>query len=147
MGLVKYVAGFAYYERRVLLVNKKAPKWQEGLWNGVGGKCEPDETPSDAMRREFYEETGHDIENWTLFCNECGPGYVVHFYSTVIEGNLAWPHYNDVGEPLSWAYFNDVPRIPCIGNVYWLVPLGYDWRGRNVYNFVTDNDIREKATW
>lgn len=29
-----------------------------GVWEFPGGKCEPDESPSDAVRRECLEETG-----------------------------------------------------------------------------------------
>src|SRR5438105_13761730 len=29
-----------------------------GKWNGLGGKCEPDESPVEAARRELLEESG-----------------------------------------------------------------------------------------
>jgi len=32
-----------------------------GKWNGLGGKFEPDESPREAARREFLEETGFDL--------------------------------------------------------------------------------------
>jgi 8-oxo-dGTP diphosphatase len=55
----KYVLGFAFDKSdNVILVRKQKPKWQKGLLNGVGGKIEIGETSSDAMFREFREETG-----------------------------------------------------------------------------------------
>jgi hypothetical protein len=37
---VKYVLGFMFDEelRNVALIRKIKPKWQEGKWNGIGGK-------------------------------------------------------------------------------------------------------------
>lgn len=33
-----------------------------GVWIYPGGHVEPDETPSEAVRREFFEETGLEVE-------------------------------------------------------------------------------------
>lgn len=66
---IDYVLGFAFNERRqVVLIKKTKPAWQRGRWNGVGGKVEDDDlSPAQAMSREFYEETGVMIESsfWT----------------------------------------------------------------------------------
>ena len=55
-----YVCSFAFppARDRVLLIRKNRPAWQAGKLNGVGGKIEPGETPRQAARREFEEETG-----------------------------------------------------------------------------------------
>ena len=37
-----------------------------------GGRIEPGETPEDAARREFLEETGHLLEHITFGMNETG---------------------------------------------------------------------------
>jgi 8-oxo-dGTP diphosphatase len=39
----------------------KAPN--KGLWNGVGGKIEPVETPERGVIREIEEETGIEVQN------------------------------------------------------------------------------------
>lgn len=57
----KYVLGFAFFKKWVLLIEKKRPEWQKGLLNGVGGEMENNEPPAQAMHREFKEETGIDI--------------------------------------------------------------------------------------
>lgn len=53
-----YCVGFGYYGDCVVLVKKERPEWQKGFLNGVGGKLEKNESPLEAMIREFFEETG-----------------------------------------------------------------------------------------
>ncbi len=57
----RYVLGFAFDKHdNVLLVQKTKPKWQMGLYNGIGGRIETwDKSDADAMRREFKEEADH----------------------------------------------------------------------------------------
>ncbi|MEO5968655.1 MAG: 8-oxo-dGTP diphosphatase [Bdellovibrionia bacterium] len=38
-----------------------SPDFHQGKWNGLGGKCELDESPLDAACREFQEESGLDV--------------------------------------------------------------------------------------
>ncbi len=44
--------------KQVALITKNKPSWQANKLNGIGGKIESGETPSEAMAREFEEETG-----------------------------------------------------------------------------------------
>lgn len=57
--LHNYVVGIAVDPDRThgLFVLKNRPTWQAGFFNGVGGKIEVDESPAEAMVREFFEET------------------------------------------------------------------------------------------
>lgn len=41
-----------------VLLEKEKPDYQQGRYNLPGGKVEPGETPKDAALREFWEETG-----------------------------------------------------------------------------------------
>jgi 8-oxo-dGTP pyrophosphatase MutT (NUDIX family) len=64
-----YVVGFAFDAYgSVALIQKQRPTWQKGKWNGIGGSREQAETGSEAMAREFYEETGMRTkpEDWKL---------------------------------------------------------------------------------
>lgn len=57
--MTDYVVGFAFDQHgSVALIHKERPSWQKGRWNGLGGHIEEGETGSEAMAREFLEETG-----------------------------------------------------------------------------------------
>ena len=75
-----YVLGLVFNDisTRILLIEKLRPDWQKGRWNGIGGKIDGDETPSEAMLRESKEETGHeyDFEHRITFVCPGGTVYV-----------------------------------------------------------------------
>src|SRR4051812_29135338 len=84
-----YVAGFLFRKSgcEVALIRKNKPDWQKGFWNGIGGKVEPGETAYQAMRREFREEAGADINAWREFCClTCDDGKArIHFFTAFIS--------------------------------------------------------------
>lgn len=124
-----YVCGFAFNTFNcVALIAKSKPEWQKGRLNGVGGKIEGNESPQEAMVREFDEETGiyTDHNKWTEFCTMKGPIWCVHFmvYNTVIDA------YNthilpNKEEPVHWY---DTRLLPSnvLYNLRWLIPLCQD---------------------
>lgn len=81
-----YVAGFMFSndKRSVALVEKLKPEFQRGKLNGIGGKIEPNESPDDAMTREFQEETGVLHFTWEHFATVNNPNglWKVYFYKT-----------------------------------------------------------------
>ncbi len=68
--------------RRVLLLRRKPDR--NRFWQGVTGGVEAGESESETARREFFEETGQDIEfNTSPVCRHCftlAPGFW-HYYS------------------------------------------------------------------
>lgn len=80
---MNYVAGFLLSPKldRVVLVLKNRPSWQAGLLNAVGGKVEEGENAVEAMRREFREEAGIDVENWVHDSVLEGDNFQVDFFS------------------------------------------------------------------
>lgn len=84
-----YVLGFAFSEElhRVVLIKKNRPEWQAGLFNGVGGKVEPDEAFSNAMSREFEKEAGLKVEpiNWIEFGYMEGEDFHIRAFCTVLS--------------------------------------------------------------
>lgn len=148
------VVGLAFHAGRVLMVRKKRPKWQAGLWNGVGGVVEDGEKPLHAMTREFCEETGHLTQPimWTHFCTENETfGAVVHFYWMRFPDSapsVEVPRYNDAGEELAWLLVSHLGIVEVLGNLRWLVPLAQDWRGTAHPVVVSAvGDIRKRASW
>lgn len=62
--MIRYVVVYAFDDaltRVVLLKKRTGPAALIGKWNGVGGKIDPGELPSEAAYREFREETGVEV--------------------------------------------------------------------------------------
>lgn len=109
----------------VLLVRKRKPDWQAGLLNGIGGKIESDETPLDAMIREWSEEVGFEFRNWRALARLDAQGSLVHFFAA--SGHIPPPKaFNDVGEALELIDLISVPhRTDIIANLKWLLPMAF----------------------
>lgn len=52
-----YTLAFVLYHDTVLMINRQKSPWK-GMWNGLGGKIMPDETPLESIQRELHEEMG-----------------------------------------------------------------------------------------
>lgn len=114
----QYVLGFLFDATResVLLMLKQRPEWQHGLWNGVGGKIEGDETPEVAMRREFAEEAGLNVA-WTAFGLMIGVGWTVHLFASYTR----WEQPRQMeAEEIAWYPVNRLPSC-AIDNIPFLV--------------------------
>lgn len=123
----EYVAGFMIDgSGRVVLVEKRrGPPALIGKWNAVGGKVEPGESPFDAMRREWAEETGDEERRpWQRVCTVRGHGFRCHFYRVFVDRLPDLPGFNDSGEPLAVEHVNypvsDEYHAP---DLKWLMPL------------------------
>ena len=117
-----YVAGFLIdsVARRVAVVRKAKPEWQSGMLNGIGGKVEPGETPSVAMRREFREETGLDVDDWDHFATVNGSWGSVTFFRA--EGHPEETRTMEA-EPIELHRLDDFPYDEALPNLSWLLPL------------------------
>lgn len=129
----KYVLGFMFDELKenVVLIKKSKPKWQEGFFNGVGGKVEAfDGSDASAMCREFYEETGvktsEDEWSFLLTMEEEDKFSVDVFYCfsdkyknvKTMESEEVWI----LSVEDSWNYI----RQNSISNVPWLIMVCLD---------------------
>ena len=123
-SLTEYVAGFAFEGKNVALVVKNRPDWQKGKLNGIGGHIEMGETPLEAMKREFWEETGRDTElhSWNKFAVlSDGLTWRVHFfysYQSLLENLQTMTDEQIVVVPVNTVnVFNALP------NLSWLMPM------------------------
>lgn len=121
-----YVVGFAFdhYERKVVLLRKRRPEWQEGLLNGVGGRVEENESPKNAMIREFKEETGVHIQDWTLFCTLVFEDSKTWYFHTLSDKVYDCKTVTD--EEVRIIPVNDIHMLKMIPNLVWLIPLALD---------------------
>lgn len=122
--IMEYVAGFAFTtDGHVALIRKNKPDFQRGKWNGIGGKIEDGETPHQAMVREFREETGVVIEDWSEFCILEGEDWYVRFFTAtsgqVFDVRTTTDEYVDV---ISLASLPD----NMMANLRWLIPMALD---------------------
>lgn len=118
----QYVAGFLFDEtaETVVLIKKEKPEWQKGKLNGVGGKIEADETPLEAMRREFLEETGVDIQDWVQYCTLGGGDWAVYFFYA--HGDVEAVQ-TMTEEEVSFYEVDFLDQYPTIPNLQWLIPM------------------------
>jgi 8-oxo-dGTP diphosphatase len=130
----RYVVGFMFNpaENAVLLIRKTHPDWQAGKLNGVGGRIEDGESPTEAMRREFLEETGIDHDDWREFC-VLGDArqWQIHFFSAVglIAKAVACTDEKPEIHPSMALPFDTIP------NLRWLIPMALSMRFERIASF------------
>lgn len=122
-----YVVGFLYsYDKKhVALIRKSRPEWQIGKLNGVGGKMEDGERPSEAMEREFREETGYTVfaDDWKLFCTLSWRTAIIECFSAV--GDLIQLK-SITDEQIEIHETDGISTLETIPNIPWLVHMGLD---------------------
>lgn len=124
---VDYVLGFAFDTAgsNVVLIKKTKPAWQAGRYNAVGGKIELNETPIQAMQREFKEETSVDVFGWEQTAILVGTNWKVYVFRNFISlDEITSPTEEQV------SIFS-VSALPtnAISNLKWLVPFNLDRKG------------------
>jgi 8-oxo-dGTP diphosphatase len=80
-----YSCGLIFDEpkQNVMLIQKRRPKWQEGLFNGIGGHVEEGETPLECMYREAKEESTISSKAfWKYLAVYKTSTFEVHFFYT-----------------------------------------------------------------
>lgn len=85
---MRVVVGLISDKKRVLLVRKNSPDWQKGLYNGVGGKVEDDETPLQTMIKNCEAKLGATILNWRILDGKIlENGVEILYFLTILDEN------------------------------------------------------------
>lgn len=133
---MKYSVGFLFSPDKtmVVLIKKNRPEWEKGLLNGVGGHIEENETPVEAMTREFREETGVMIpcEEWKLLTTLEGKRstkeeieeFKVWFFYAI--SNQFYKVKTVTDEKVIMLQLDDLYWKPTVYNLKWLIPLALD---------------------
>jgi 8-oxo-dGTP diphosphatase len=120
----RYACGYLIDpDRRVVLIRKNRPAWQAGRLNGVGGHVEPGETPVEAMRREFFEETGLDVDGWQHFATVAWSTGETNFYRRFADAALLDAARTVTDEVIEVHPFDGIPWQETVPSLAWLLPL------------------------
>jgi len=122
------VVGFVFDEdgTHSLFVRKNRPPWMAGQLNGVGGKAEGDESPSETMSREFEEETGVLINSsaWRpVVTIGSDHGTVVHVFA--VAHPMAHGVARSVTDEEILVRLVDPVPVDALPSLRWLVPLAH----------------------
>ena len=122
---------------QVVLIEKQKPEHHKGLWNGVGGKIEADETSLQCMVREFKEEAGYYFDRWKPFCKLTdGINFEIDFYWGIGDVDKCYTAENQAVMPFNISILENIMTV-C--NIPWLVQMalshikGTDWGTYLIY--------------
>jgi 8-oxo-dGTP diphosphatase len=137
LTFLRYTLCFLTRGDQILMLHRQKPP-NQGLWNGVGGRLEPGESPRVSMMREVREETGFQLNDlafagvltWEGF--EIPPGGLYIFTAEAptgepdecTEGLLEW-------KPRGWVFTS--PEV--VSNIHVVGPLVFSGAPPQVYHF------------
>lgn len=130
MDRKQYVVGLGFDSSRelvALVLKQTGPACVIGNWNGVGGKIEANESPLEAMVREFYEETGADVpENeWEEFAVLHADNYDLYFFVAATDRVLAAKTV-EKEEVRLWKCSEVLGEPRLMHNMRWMIPFLQD---------------------
>lgn len=122
----KMVVGFMFNENEtdVLLIEKQKPIWQFGKFNGIGGKVEIGEKFSEAMIREFAEETGIIHATWRPVTLIGGTDWEVQVFTCKSDNVFDFKTMEQ--EKVNLLPLKELDSYNLISNLYWLIPMCLD---------------------
>lgn len=149
--MLKYTLCFIRKGNQLLLLNrKKSPNM--GLWNGVGGKIETNETPLEGIVRETLEETGIILSNvnhagdviWES--NSGNSGMYVYIADLPVDVDVQTPIETDEGI-LDWKEINwilDPQNKGVVDNIHIYLPNILEGQFGYEYTFVYEDEVMKE---
>jgi 8-oxo-dGTP diphosphatase len=142
----------------VLMLHRKYPP-NQGLWNGVGGRLEPGESPRACILREVHEETGYrltratfrGILTWDGYETPAGGLYIFTAMVPVREDQpVTWecPEGQLTWKPREWVFSS--PEV--VSNIPVFAPLVLGDAPPQIYHFsyqsgkIIQHEIRPFST-
>jgi 8-oxo-dGTP diphosphatase len=125
MSLIQSTLGFVFTPdyQQVLLIRKDKPAFHKNKLNGLGGKCEGNETAQECIRREVIEEAGIEIpaNSWRTITTLTWKEWYVDVFAAIYSGKI------DISLPedVKWYPVRNLPDN-IITNLMWLIPLCVD---------------------
>jgi mutator protein MutT len=108
---IRVVAAVAARGDALLVCRRPAHKRHGGLWEFPGGKCDPGESDTEAVRRELREELGVGARaagEAELVVADPGSPFVIAFVPVTLDGEpVAHEH-----EALCWGTLAEVAALP-----------------------------------
>jgi 8-oxo-dGTP diphosphatase len=129
--IVRVISGLAVVDNKILMGKRPPNKTRPMLWELLGGKMEANETPVDALKREWLEEAGIKVEVGSLlavatfdlerrFVNEL---YAVRADRITLDQARAIDHTE-----LTWVRpWDAMKHMPCAPGFYSFYPAIRDW--------------------
>lgn len=114
---VQVAACYLEINNKLLLLQRAQGKLEPGKWGVPAGKLENNETPEDAAKREFLEETGISLENHSriqrlnsLYIRKPEVDYVYHVFKVQLD-QMPEVHLSDEHQDYIWATSKDIETI------------------------------------
>ncbi|MCZ8514528.1 8-oxo-dGTP diphosphatase [Paenibacillus filicis] len=160
--MLKYTICFIKRGDELLLLNRERAPWM-GIWNGVGGKLEPGETPDRSILREIREETGIELASvrfkglvtWLTdgsryggmytYLGEVAPSFPYPTPRPTEEGLLDWKAIDWILHPSNQGVAANIPLfLPLLLNDSRCYDHFCTFTGNRITQFVS-NEINPEA--
>ena len=109
--MIVVTAAVIEHEGRFFVTRRQRGVHLEGYWEFPGGKCEPDETLPDCLRRELLEELGVDAviggELLSVTHHYADKSVELHFIACTLLGAPA----PLLGQEMRWVPRADLPSL------------------------------------